>query len=276
MCTIEGYELTCSSLGNEEQVGRAIKDSGVPRKEFFVTTKLPNHRHDKVREAFESSLAALGMDYIDLYLVHWPQAATMQHREGILQPGEKPTFTETWKEMEKLLGTGKVRAIGVSNFSIKTLTTLLPDCSVIPAVNQVELHPCLPQEDLKAFCDSKGITVTAYSPLGQFQTVLHSDPTIRSIAAKHGLEANAQIVLSWAVQRGIAVIPRSENIDRMKANISLVHLSEEQMKIIDGVHEQPDMHKSLVSNHNVENGTVLGWTYEQLGWKMKIGGIAYK
>ncbi|KAJ7874823.1 NADP-dependent oxidoreductase domain-containing protein [Mycena olivaceomarginata] len=161
---------TATGYGNEQQVGDAIRDSGIPRSEFYITTKLANGDHHRVREAFEESFTRLNVQYIDLFLLHWPQASTgdidfsqINAPNMALPPDEHPTFVETWKEIEKLLETGKVRSIGVSNFSIKTLEELLSQCSIVPATNQVELHPCLPQDDLKAYCDSKGILLTAYS-----------------------------------------------------------------------------------------------------------------
>ena len=137
--------------------------SGIPREEIFLTTKLPNQDHQRVAQSLEESLNKLGLNYVDLYLMHWPLAT----RDGETIPfGQSPTFVETWKEMEKLLATGKVRSIGVSNFSIKNLDILLAEASVVPATNQVELHPCLPSFELKEYCDKKGIVLTAYSPLG--------------------------------------------------------------------------------------------------------------
>ena len=149
---------------NEEKVGKAIRESGVPRSEIFLTTKLPNHHHDRVSESLQESLDKLGLDYVDLYLMHWPMAYTADNKP--IPYGQSPTFVETWKDMEKLLETGKVRAIGVSNFSVKLLEVLLEEASIVPATNQVELHPCLPSFELKKYCEEKGIILTAYSPLG--------------------------------------------------------------------------------------------------------------
>ncbi|KAL1746183.1 NADP-dependent oxidoreductase domain-containing protein [Schizophyllum fasciatum] len=270
---------TASGYGNEEAVGRAVRESGIPRNEVFVTTKLPNVGHHRVRESFEESLAALGLDYVDLYLVHWPQGerpTTEQRNTGNLggkdyfAPDEAPTIIDVWKEMEKLLDTGKVKTIGVSNFSVKTLSRLLPHCKVVPAVNQVEMHPCLPQNELNAFCGEKGILLTAYSPLGRTKTLIEY-PAVNAIAEK--VKASpAQVVLTWGVQRGTSVIPKSENEERMAANLKLVKLSEEDMRAIDAIHKEPGMHRSLLEYHSAD-GKVMGWTYEQLGWDMTLGGI---
>ena len=161
----------CTTLGNEEFVGKAVRDSGIPREEFFVTTKLVSRDHARVSEALDDSLSKLGLDYVDLYLIHWPQA-TDPSGEGwpfnatVLQPNEYPTINDTWVGMEKVYASGKARAVGVSNFSIKTLKELEKTWKVVPAVNQVEMHPFLPQVELKAYCEGKGIHITAYSPLG--------------------------------------------------------------------------------------------------------------
>ncbi|KAJ6495691.1 NADP-dependent oxidoreductase domain-containing protein [Mycena vitilis] len=270
--------IRATGYGNEQQVGDAIRDSGIPRNEFYITTKLANGDHHRVHEAFEESFDRLNTGYIDLYLLHWPQASSgvvdfsqVNAPNMALSPDEHPTFVETWKEMEKLLGTGKVKSIGVSNFSVKTLTTLLSQCSVVPATNQVELHPCLPQDDLKAYCEKNGVLLTAYSPLGRSKTFFAEQPVISALAKKYETSA-AQIILSWGVERGAAVIPKSENESRMLANITLVRLSEEDMKEIGALHTKPGMHRSLVQFH-ADDGSVFGWKYEWLGWNMTKGGI---
>jgi len=258
---------TASAYTNEEEVGRAIRDSSIPRNEIYLTTKLGNGDHHRVKEAFEESLKKLGVSYLDLYLLHWPQAVI---NDKVLSPEEQPTFIETWKEMEKLLQTGQVKTIGVSNFSIKTLEQLLPHCSIIPATNQVELHPCLPQNELKAYCEAKGILLTGYSPLGRSKTFIE-DYTITDLAEKNKTTP-AQIVLSWAVHRGTIVVPKSEDKGRMLANITIVPLSKLDRALIDELHTMPDMHKSLLVFDNKGDGTVFGWSYEQLGWKLVVGG----
>ncbi|KAK7032411.1 hypothetical protein VNI00_013159 [Paramarasmius palmivorus] len=226
---------TATNYGTEEAVGQAIRDSGIPREEFFVTTKLNNHF--QVKETFEKSLKSLGLEYVDLYLMHWPQAMTNFYMkttsDGKSQylaaeapaPEESPTFVETWQAMEKLVDTGKVKAIGVSNFSIKNLEILLPHCKIIPATNQVEAHPYLPNHELKAYCESKGILLTAYSPLGQprpdVPVGLFDDSDISAIAGRLNIEP-AQVLISWAVQRGTIAIPKTENERRMVTNITEV------------------------------------------------------
>ncbi|ROW01324.1 hypothetical protein VMCG_05969 [Cytospora schulzeri] len=269
---------TAAGYANEEEVGRAVRDSGIPRKDLFITTKLANSAHHRVKEAFEASLAALDLEYIDLWLMHWPQG-TQAGRT--LPPEESPTIHETWAEMVKMLDTGKVRALGVANFGVPLLESLLGSTTVVPEVNQVELHPLLPQEDLRRFCAEKGIVVTAYSPLGQpwpnQVSPLLTDEDVKSIAAKYSVN-EGQVVLSWAVQKDIVVVPKSENPERLKANISLtlnklVKLDDAELKTIDNLHKKPGMHRSLVQYHQPD-GTVFGWNYEQLGWELDVGGVS--
>ncbi|KAH9927395.1 Aldo/keto reductase [Amylocystis lapponica] len=261
---------------NEDHVGKGIRESGIPREEIFVVSKLPTHHHHKVRDSFEESLKALDIGYIDLYLMHWPQAHAEDGKH--IPYGDKPTIVDTWKDMEKLLETGKVKSIGLSNFSIKTLEELLPHVSVVPATNQVELHPCLPWFELQKYCEAKGILLTAYSPLGrpikgEPKPVFFTDAGIAAVADKHSA-TSAQVVISWIVKRGIVAIPKSENVERMKQNITLVDLSAEDMVAVDGIHKLPNAHRSLLAYHaKAVDNNVFGWTYEQLGWPMKQGGF---
>ncbi|KIK61208.1 hypothetical protein GYMLUDRAFT_43288 [Collybiopsis luxurians FD-317 M1] len=265
---------TAAGYGNEVQVGNAIRDSGIPRNEIYLTTKLGNLDHGRVKEAFEESLKNLNTEYIDMYLMHWPQARKPNGEQAggyaVFRPNESPTFVETWKDMEKLLDGGKVKSIGVSNFSIKNLEILLPHCTVNPATNQVELHPCLPQNDLKAYCESKRIILTAYSPLGQpaspDQPVsLFNNDIVKKLASKLNVDV-AQVLISWGAQRKTVVIPKTENKQRMTSNITLVKLSPEDMKILDDLHLQPGMHCTLCFNAKVDSGRLNGWTLEELGF----------
>lgn len=206
--------------------------------------------------------------------MHWPQ--TNENKAEPWKPGrilsfdEHPNFVDAWREMEKLLDTGKVRAIGVSNFSVKNLEVLLQHATVAPAVNQVEVHPCLPQEELRAHCAGKGILLSAYSPFGQGNPLFFTDPDVQAVAAAHGA-APAQVGLSWLIQRGIPPVAKSARVERMASHLRILHLTPEEMRAIDGVHRKPGMHRSLL-NHP-PNGIVFGWTYEQLGWPFAAGGI---
>ncbi|KAG8992817.1 hypothetical protein FRB90_000893 [Tulasnella sp. 427] len=227
---------TAAGYRTEEAVGKAVRESGIPRSDFFVTTKLWNTDHGRVAEAFEESLARLGLEYIDLYLMHWPQA--MSPSGNIPQPSESPTFVETWKAMEKLLQTGKVKSIGVSNFSIKTLEVLLDDAIIVPAVNQ---------NDLMAYCKSRGIHLTASSPLGYANSPLHSDGDILRVAWKYAITP-AQVMLSWGMQRGTSVIPKSEKEERLQANISVsLHSAEGECRLsgIFSIHRSQDYQKQI-------------------------------
>ncbi|GJE89884.1 aldo/keto reductase [Phanerochaete sordida] len=254
---------TAAGYKNEEQVGKAIRESGIPREEIFVTTKLKMSDAHRVREAFEDSLKALDIGYIDLYLVHWPLVLTPDWSRT-LSVEEHPNFVDVWADMEKLLDTGNVRAIGISNFSIQHLETLLLHAKVVPVINQVEIHPYLPQHELKAYCEAHGILLTAYSPFGQGNSLFFSDPDFAKIAETHQVTP-AQVVISWLVQRGTPPVAKSANVDRMRANISLVELSSEEMHIIDDIHKKPGAHRGLVK-YDATEGTAFGWTYEQLGW----------
>lgn len=205
---------------NEEAVGRAIRASGIAREEVFITTKLWNddQRSGKIEEAFAASLKRLNMDYIDLYLIHWPVAGKIQ---------------ETWKKFEELYKSGRVRAIGVSNFQESHLMDLKKVSDLIPAVNQIELHPYLTQQADLDYCDREGIKVEAWSPFTANLTGLLRENILNDIAAKYS-KSPAQVVLRWDYQRGIITIPKSANEGRMRENIDLFDFeltNEEVLKI---------------------------------------------
>jgi 2,5-diketo-D-gluconate reductase A len=205
-----GYRLIDTAQGyrNEEGVGAAIAESDVPRDELFITTKLTNseHGYDKALAAFEGSVKKLGLDVIDLFLIHWPLPMFDQ-------------YVETWRAFETLLADGRVRSIGVSNFEIPHLQRLLAETDVTPTVNQVELHPEFPQEELRTFHDEHGILTESWGPLGQGKGLLES-PEIGDVARRKG-RTPAQVVLRWHVQLGCVVIPKSVQPDRMRENIDL-------------------------------------------------------
>ena len=200
----EGYRLidTAAMYGNERDVGRAVKESPVPREEIFVTTKLWNsdHGYDRTLRAFDKSLQLLDMEYIDLYLIHWPV-------EGLRK--------ETWRAMEKLYNDGKCRAIGVSNYTISHLTELLDCADVPPTVDQVEFSPFLYQKDLLEFCQSKDIRLEAYSPLTR--TKKFNNSIIQQMAQKYQ-KSPAQIMIRWALQHEVIVIPKSSHRERIREN----------------------------------------------------------
>jgi len=205
-----GYRAidTAAMYGNEEGVAKAIADSGIPRKELFITTKLNNngHGYDEALRAFEDSRTRLGLDYVDLYLIHWPLPA-------------KDRYVDTWRAFEKLNNDGLARAIGVSNFQPAHLQRLFDEADVVPTVNQVELHPYLTQEALRAFDAEHGIATEAWSPIAKGGELL-SDPVITSLAEKYG-KTPAQVVIRWHLQLGNVVIPKSVTPARIKENIEV-------------------------------------------------------
>ncbi|MEW2435166.1 aldo/keto reductase [Streptomyces caniferus] len=199
---------TAAIYGNEEGAGKALAASGIPRDERFVTTKLWNSEqgHDATLRAFDTSLAKLGLDYVDLYLIHWPLPS-------------KDLYVETYKAFEKIYAEGRAKAIGVSNFLPEHLERLVGETSVVPAVNQIELHPQLSQAESRAFHARHNIVTEAWSPLGQGKGLLEH-PTIAELAAKHG-RTPAQVVLRWHLQLGNVVIPKSVTPSRIAENIDV-------------------------------------------------------
>ncbi|CAI7610332.1 unnamed protein product [Penicillium glandicola] len=210
---------TALAYGNEAEVGAGIKDSGVPRDQIWITTKLDNTWHHIVNEGIDSSLKDLDTDYVDLYLVHWPSSTDPNDKSKHLPDWD---FIKTWQEVQKLPATGKVRNIGVSNFGIKNLEKLLndPSCKIVPAVNQIELHPNNPSPKLVAYNTSKGIHSTGYSCLGSTNSPLYKDPTLLQLAEKKG-KTPQQVLLVWGIQKGWSVIPKSVSKSRIEGNFDI-------------------------------------------------------
>ncbi|WP_308290211.1 aldo/keto reductase [Streptomyces kronopolitis] len=203
---------TAAIYGNEEGTGKALAASGLPREELFVTTKLWNgdQGYDATLKAFDTSLTKLGLDYVDLYLIHWPLPS-------------RDTYVDTYKALEKIQADGRARAIGVSNFLPGHLERLLGETSVVPAVNQIELHPQFQQAESRAFHARHGIATEAWSPLGQGKGLLEH-AALAELAAKHG-KTPAQVVLRWHLQLGNVVIPKSVTPSRIAENIDVFDFS---------------------------------------------------
>ncbi|GAB7106796.1 aldo/keto reductase [Streptomyces phaeofaciens JCM 4814] len=214
---------TAAIYGNERGVGRALADSGIARDELFITTKLWNadQGHDATLAAFDSSLEKLGLDHVDLYLIHWPTPA-------------RDLYLDTWRALEKLYADGRTRAIGVSNFQPAHLERLLGAASVVPAVNQIELHPGLQQAELREFHARHGITTEAWSPLAQGAVL--TDDAVTTIAAAHG-KSPAQVVLRWHLQIGNVVIPKSVTETRIRENLDVFdfELSAQEIDALTGL-----------------------------------------
>lgn len=216
----QGYRSVDTAAGyrNERGVGAAIAASGIPREELFVTTKLANWDHrtaDSAVAALETSLDELGLDHVDLYLVHWPIPA-------------RDAYVETWRAFEALRADGRARSIGVSNFAVAHLERLLAETGTVPAVNQIELHPQLQQEELRAFGAAHGIVTEAWSPIAKGAILDH--PVVAEIAERSG-RTPAQVVLRWHLQLGNVVIPKSATPSRIAENIAVFDfaLAEEDM-----------------------------------------------
>lgn len=237
-----GYRLldTALNYGNEDAVGRAVREADVPREELVVTSKLPgrHHGYDEAHRSIDETLANLGLDHVDLYLIHWPNPSVGK-------------FVETWKAFVDLRDSGKVRSIGVSNFTPEHLDRIIDATGVAPAVNQVELHPYFPQASLRAFHAERGIITESWSPLAKQSELLTEQP-VTDAAAAHGVTPG-QVVLRWHTQLDAVPVPKSGDVDRQRENLDVFGftLTDDQVAAISGLERgrlwdgDPETHEEM-------------------------------
>ncbi|KAJ7253076.1 NADP-dependent oxidoreductase domain-containing protein [Mycena haematopus] len=239
-----GYKLVdCAyCYGNEDEVGAGLKeafDAGVKREDVFVVTKVWNTYNTRVELGLDKSLKSLGLDYVDLFLVHWPLLMNPEGNDDKfpkLPDGSRDIIrthnhVDTWKLMEKLVDTGKVKAIGVCNYSKRYLEQLLPHATIVPAVNQIENHPSLPQQEIVDLCKEKGIHIMAYSPFGSTGGPVMQAAPVLKIAEKHGVSPST-VLLSYHIARESTVVPKSVTPERIKANMQVIDLDAEDQKAL--------------------------------------------
>ncbi|KAH0593288.1 hypothetical protein MHUMG1_09010 [Metarhizium humberi] len=239
-----GYKLVDGAYcyGNEGEVGQGLKEAfaaGVKREDVFVVTKVWATYNTRVAEGLEKSLQSLGLEYVDLLLIHWPVLLNPKGNDDkfpTLPDGSRDIIrdwnhVEAWKQMEQVFASGKAKAIGVCNYSKKYLEELLPHAKVVPAVNQIENHPSLPQQEIVDLCNEKGIHVMAYSPLGSTGGPMMSAAPVVKLAEKKGVSPST-ILLSYHVARGSTVLPKSVTPVRIKANLEIVKLDADDMKVL--------------------------------------------
>ncbi|KAK7432855.1 H/ACA snoRNP pseudouridylase subunit [Neonectria magnoliae] len=240
----DGYTLVDGAYcyGNEDEVGQGLKaafESGVKREDVFVMTKVWATYNTRCELALDKSLKSLGLDYVDLFLVHWPLLLNPEGNHDkfpTLPDGSRDIIrshnhVDTWKQMEKLVATDKTKAIGVCNYSLKYLKELLPQATIVPAINQIENHPSLPQQEIVDYCKEKGIHIVAYSPLGSTGGPMMSSEPVVKVAEKKGVPPST-ILLSYHVARGSTVLAKSVTPERISANKKIVELDADDIKVL--------------------------------------------
>jgi glycerol 2-dehydrogenase (NADP+) len=259
-----GYRhLDCAfAYGNEKEVGEGIKKSGVKRGDIFITSKIWSTYHRKVEECTDKILENLGVDYVDVLLIHWPIALNPngnnplfpKKSDGSTDIDHERELKDTWKDLEDVQRKGKAKHIGVSNFSEYTLSKILPFATIKPVVNQIELHPYLPQFKLVEYLKSEGIVPQAYSPFGSTDAPILKDDVIVELAKKYGAEP-AQVAIGWFIIKGIFVFPKTSTPSRILANSKPVQLSTEDVARIDALSSDPEKAKRFI----------------KLPWGVKVG-----